>query len=102
MWSSFVSKIRCHIVIITVFDCLVSVCGHAQCACIARGGRNTSQLYVQDLKKVPFGSPGQVDFLSRQITFKALLPNEQRVQASHPVTKSLPKTSKKWSWETEM
>ena len=38
--------------------------------------------------------PGQVDFLAESLTFKAYMPNRQG--SSHPLTKSLTKTNKRW------
>ena len=47
--------------------------------------------------KVLSSSPGQVNFLIRQVTLKAYLSNGQGwVQASYPLTKLLTKMSKKW------
>lgn len=44
----------------------------------------------QSSKKVPSASPGPLDFLARQVASCA------RVQASHPLSKSLTKASKTW------
>ena len=48
--------------------------------------------FVQSSRKVLPGSPGQIDFIVRQVTCKAYSPN----WTSYLLTKSLTKTSKKW------
>ena len=37
---------------------------------------NSNKFLLQGSKQVPSSSPGQVDFLAGQVTFKAHLPNE--------------------------
>ena len=37
---------------------------------------NSNKFLLQGSKQVPSSSPGQVDFLARQVTFKAHLPNK--------------------------
>ena len=61
------------------------------------GGRSHHRPW-QGSKNVLSTSPGQVDFLAWASNFKTHLncPVGQASRACHPITKSLPKTSKKW------
>ena len=53
------------------------------------------------LNKVPIGRPGQADFLILLSHFLTSLVQWARGQVCHPLTKSLAKTSKKCSWESQ-
>ena len=47
-------------------------------SCFSYVGRemNSNKFLLQGSKQVPSSSPGQVDFLAGQVTFKAHLPNK--------------------------
>lgn len=50
-------------------------------------------------KNVPSDGPGQIHRFSRWVgNFHSLLTQWERVQESHPLTKSATKTNKKWPW----
>ena len=57
---------------------------------------NSNKFLLQGSKQVPSSSPGQVDFLAGQVTFKAHLPNKGQDNSTDPLIESLTKKSKRW------
>ena len=63
-------------------------------SCFSYVGRemNSNKFLLQGSKQVPSSSPGQVDFLAGQVTFKATL---TQVKTTDRLIKSLTKTRKR-------